>query len=373
MSSEFASDDYANILLSSAALLDVRAPIEFSKGAFPGAVNIPLLDDEARHQVGVRYKEAGQQSAIDLGAKLLPEPARIALVKRWLEFANTNPTAHLYCFRGGLRSRISQQLLRDVGCELPVVTGGYKALRNFLITSLQEHCDAMQFCLIGGRTGTGKTRLLNLLPQSVDLEGLACHRGSSFGRMVVDQPSNIDFEHAITLALMRLAKQAASLVYLEDEARMIGSTCIPEVLRNQTQSAPVAILEAPLETRVRIGVEDYVVDLLARYRRHYGEVAGFNAFADYHRASLQRVQKRLGGVRYKQAMALLNKALATHASKDETIDYHVFIEMILTDYYDPMYDYQLKAKQDRIVFSGDAKAVLSWTASNAGCSINVYN
>lgn len=369
------SDDYAGILLSSAALLDVRAPVEFLKGALPGATNIALLDDKARHLVGIEYKQAGQQSAIDLGAELLPESVRAELVNRWLNFTNENPNGYLYCFRGGLRSRISQQWLREAGCDYPLVKGGYKALRQFLIRSLQQSCDTVPFCMIGGRTGTGKTRLLNTITRSIDLEGLAKHRGSSFGRMAVDQPSNIDFEHAVTLALLRLSTGTVGTqlseddsmrhVYLEDEARMIGSVCIPEPMRNKTQLAPVAILEAPLETRVRIGVEDYVIDLLQRYQERDGEDAGFSAFADYHRTSLQRVQKRFGGVRYKQALELLNKALDSHLKTGELNGYHAFIEMILTDYYDPMYDYQMKGKQDRVVFTGDAQALLEWSDAQA--------
>lgn len=360
-----ASDDYAGILLSSAALLDVRAPIEFSKGALPGATNIALLDDEARHLVGIEYKQAGQQSAIDLGATLLPESVRAELVERWLAFTNENPNGYLYCFRGGLRSRISQQWLRDAGCNYPLIKGGYKALRQFLMSSLQESCDAFPVCLIGGRTGTGKTRLLAAMSRSIDLEGLAKHRGSSFGRMVVEQPSNINFEHAITLAFLRLPGGPESYVYLEDEARMIGSVVVPEVLREKTQQAPVAVLETPLDTRVRIGVEDYVIDLLRLYQKRDGEQIGFAAFADYHRASLERVQKRFGGVRYKQALVLLNTALATHENKGELNDYHAFIEMILTDYYDPMYDYQMQAKQDRVVFTGDAESMLAWSKDYA--------
>jgi len=367
MSDEFVSDDYAQILSGGAALLDVRAPVEFNKGAFPGSQNIPLLDDEARHLVGIEYKQAGQQSAIDLGKKLLPQAARDELVDRWLSFAVSNPDGYLYCFRGGLRSRIAQQWLRDAGCNYRLVKGGYKALRQYTIQSLHEQCEQAPIYLIGGRTGTGKTRLLNQIPNSIDLEGLARHRGSSFGRMVVAQPTNIDFENAVSIAMLGLSKKLSITgmpVYLEDEARMIGSVCIPEVLRAQTQQAPVAVLEAPLEIRVRYAVEDYVTDLLGKYQAQFGELAGFNAFADYHRKSLSRVQKRFGGVRYKQSLGLLEQALSTHESTGKTDDYDLFIEMILTEYYDPMYDYQMKAKQDRFVFTGDAKSLLEWSSSN---------
>jgi len=380
MGDEFASDDYQQILTGGAALLDVRAPVEFNKGAFPNSQNIPLLNDEARHLVGIKYKQAGQQSAIELGKTLLPPAARDELVQRWLSFVASNPDGYLYCFRGGLRSRITQQWLRDAGCNYRLVKGGYKALRQFTIQTLHEQCEQLPFCLIGGRTGTGKTRLLNQIPNSIDLEGLARHRGSSFGRMVVAQPSNIDFENAVSIAMLALSTKLSMSpgmpVYLEDEARMIGSVCIPEVLRAQTQRAPVAVLEAPLEMRVRYAIEDYVTDLLGKYQASLGELAGFNAFADYHRKSLSRVRKRFGGVRYKQALGLLEQALRTHESTGKTHDYDLFIEMILTDYYDPMYDYQMKAKQDRFVFTGDAKSLLEWSANNdlavhSGCTPDV--
>jgi len=363
MSIEFDSDDYAQILTSGSALLDVRAPVEFNKGAFPVSHNIPLLDDEARHRIGLEYKQSGQQSAIDLGAKLLPAAARDELLQRWLSFVARYPDGYLYCFRGGLRSRITQQWLKDAGCHYPMVNGGYKALRQFLIQTLQQQCERTSLCLIGGRTGTGKTRLLNQIPNSIDLERLARHRGSSFGRMVVPQPSNIDFENAVSIELLQLSAKSATPVFLEDEARMIGSVCIPEPLRYKTQQAPVAVLEAPLELRVQYGVEDYVVELLNKYQTKFGEQAGFYAFANYHRNSLSRVQKRFGGVRYKQALGLLEQALKTHEATGETDDYDVFIEMILTDYYDPMYDYQMKAKQDRFVFTGNASNLLEWALS----------
>jgi len=364
MNAVIGSDQYHAILTSHAPLLDVRAPVEFTKGAFPSSVNIPLLDDNTRHLVGLEYKDRGQASAIELGAKLLPESDRENLVRQWLAFTNKHPDGYLYCFRGGLRSRITQQWLRDAGSDYPLIVGGYKALRQFLIQSLQHQCDTLPLCLIGGRTGTGKTRLLHRLPNSIDLEGLARHRGSSFGRMVVEQPSNIDFENAVSIELLKLSMNSPQWVYLEDEARMIGSACIPEPMRDQTQQAPVAILETPLATRVDYAIEDYVVDLLQRYQQRHGERDGFNAFADYHRSSLSRVQKRFGGVRYRQSLELLDQALQMHESTGELLAYKPFIETILTDYYDPMYDYQMKKKRDRVVFTGDADALLEWCMNN---------
>jgi tRNA 2-selenouridine synthase len=360
MSVNAARSDYRALFLQATPMLDVRAPVEFSKGAFPTAVNIPLLDDHARHEVGIEYKLAGQQSAIELGAKLVDEPKRAALIAQWTQFAEQNPSGVLYCFRGGLRSRTVQQWLLDAGIDYPLVSGGYKAMRSFLADVLQEQCRANPLCLISGRTGIGKTRLLPSLPRVIDLEGLARHRGSSFGRLVEAQPSNIDFENAIAIELLRLTESNSNVIYLEDEARMIGSACIPAPMREQMQLAPVAILKASLQERVANATQDYVVDLLQAYESSCGTVDGFEQYADYHRSSLQRVQKRLGGVRYKQALQLLEAALASHQSYRNTDDYAPFIELLLTQYYDPMYDYQMQAKKERVVFSGNARELIQW-------------
>jgi len=360
MSLKPARSDYRELFLHDTPMLDVRAPIEFNKGAFPGAVNIPLLDDHARHEVGIKYKQAGQQSAIDLGAKLVDEPKRVELIEQWSQFARQNPNGVLYCFRGGLRSRTVQQWLQDAGLQYPLVSGGYKALRGFLIELLQHQCRANPVCLISGRTGIGKTRLLPKLPRVIDLEGLARHRGSSFGRLVQAQPSNIDFENAIAIELLRLTESNSDVIYLEDESRMIGSACIPAPMREQMQIAPVAVLEASLQDRVDNATQDYVVDLLGVYEANFGKELGFEKFADYHRSSLRRVQKRLGGVRHKQALQLLESALSSHYSQNSTDDYAPFIELLLTQYYDPMYDYQMQAKKERIVFSGHASELVQW-------------
>lgn len=352
--------DYRSLLLNSKPLIDVRAPIEFTRGAFPAAVNLPLMTDEERHLVGIRYKQAGQESAIALGAELISDAERQLRTERWLAFVNRHPDGALYCFRGGLRSRISQQWIAEAGLDYPLVSGGYKALRTYLVESLAELTQRLPFTLIGGRTGSGKTLLIRQLQRSVDLEGLANHRGSSFGNVGTAQPSNIDFENALGIALLKLDDASRHTVYLEDEARMIGKVCLPEPLREHMQSSPTVILETTMEQRVNIAFADYVTDLLARYQAQHESDAGFDAYAAHHRGSLFRVRKRLGGDNYSAAVALLDAALAAHRQRDDREGYRAFIELMLTRYYDPMYDYQLSGKQQRVVFSGDAPAVRDW-------------
>lgn len=352
--------DFRRLFLSGCALLDVRAPVEFDKGAFPTSVNLPLMSDKERHLVGIRYKEQGQDSAIALGAELVTPDLQAQRVKAWAAFVKANPDACLYCFRGGLRSRITQQWLSEAGVQIPLVEGGYKALRSFLISETDRLCESLSFSLIGGRTGNGKTLLLNRLGPTVDLEALANHRGSSFGNMPDDQPRNIDFENAVSIALMRLENSGSLQVYLEDEARLIGRVCIPDNVRNAMLAAPIIILETQMNERIDNCFDDYVTDLLQRYRNSLGEQQGFEAFAEHHRSSLYKIRKRFGGENYQRALDMLNAALLAHLKHKDTQGYRQFIAMLLSDYYDPMYDYQLNQKVDRVVFKGNSEQILAW-------------
>ena len=320
---------------------------------------------KSAHLVGIRYKQQGQDSAIALGAELVTAEIQAQRVRSWAAFVKANPDACLYCFRGGLRSRITQQWLSEAGVQIPLVEGGYKALRSFLISESDRLCQSLSFTLIGGRTGNGKTLLLNRLAPTVDLEALANHRGSSFGNMPDDQPRTIDFENAVSIALMRLESEGSEQVYLEDEARLIGRICIPDNLRNQMLAAPIIILECEMEERIDNCFDDYVTDLLQRYQQALGKEQGFEAFADHHRSSLHRIRKRFGGENYQRALDLLNAALHAHREYCDTQAYRQFIAMLLSNYYDPMYDFQLSQKAERVVFKGNREQILAQVASVA--------
>ena len=363
-------EDLRRLFLDDVPMIDTRAPVEFAKGAFPTATNLPLMTDEERHAVGTRYKRAGQEAAIELGARLVGEDGRRERTARWKAFAESHPHGALYCFRGGLRSRIAQGWLRDAGIDYPLVPGGYKALRQCLIGELERLCRAVPFVLVGGRTGTGKTHLLNRIARSVDLEGIAEHRGSSFGAVPTPQPTNIDFENRVTIELMKLEARAEvgappseRRVFLEDEAKLIGRVCLPPVLQGAMRASDAVVLETPLEARVDNCIDDYVTDLLARFVAARGEDEGFDAFAEHHRGSLSRIVRRLGTERHAEATRLLDAALDAHARTGDTSGYRPFVELLLVRYYDPMYDYQLANKERRTLFAGDADAILAWIAS----------
>ncbi len=174
MASRPDTDDYLNLFLNDVPLMDVRAPVEFAKGSFPSAENAPpLMNDEERHRVGICYKEKGQDKAIELGGhQLVSGDIKAQRIEAWKRFVARHPEGgYLFCFRGGgLRSRLTQQWIRDSGIDYPLVKGGYKALRRFLIDSLEAQIESGQFRILSGRTGTGKTRVLMQLPNPVDLE-----------------------------------------------------------------------------------------------------------------------------------------------------------------------------------------------------------
>lgn len=353
--------DLAALLISGTPLIDVRAPVEYARGAFPAAINLPLMNDEERHSVGVRYKESGQDSAIALGAELVDGEPRQLRTRAWHDYAQLHPGGALYCFRGGLRSRIAQAWLAESGIDWPLVKGGYKALRQCCLDALYTLPSRLPLIVLGGRTGTGKTDFLLKLDRFVDLEGRAQHRGSSFGATVAPQPTPINFENAIAIDLMRLhVVDAQRAVWLEDEAKLIGRICLPDNLREAMLRAPSVVLETSIDERARNCTQDYVIDLLARYQGLHGVDDGFERFAAHHRDSLLRIRKRFGGERYAAALQLLEHALAVHRAHRDVSAYAPFIEMLLTEYYDPMYDYQLANKKRRVLARGDQAELMAF-------------
>lgn len=351
------SADYLSIILNDTPLFDVRAPIEHSKGCINNATNLPLMTDSEREQVGTCYKKSGQEAAIALGRELVNEQLQKERTAQWLDFSKANPKGLLYCFRGGLRSRISQQWLSESGADYPFVEGGYKALRRFLIDELETSVDVVPMMLISGRTGSGKTRLLQQLENIIDLEGLANHRGSSFGAAATAQPSPIDFENAISSELLKHRHSHRNTVFLEDEGRLIGSLTLPLTLKTKMETLSHIELETPLEQRIDYAIEDYILILLESYQQQFGQQKAFELLAQRHTHSLSRIRKRLGAERFTLACQLLETGITTHKEHNSTAGYRDFIELILTKYYDPMYDYQLTKKPRKGIFRGDAAQI----------------
>lgn len=349
------TDNYLDLFLNDIPMMDVRAPVEYQKGAFPNTVNLPLMNDHERHLIGTRYKESGQESAIELGHQLVSGEIKKARVQAWREFTQRHPEGYLYCFRGGLRSRTTQQWIKESGIEYPLIKGGYKAMRRFLIDQLELLCEKQDIVVLSGRTGSGKTRFLKTLPNFVDLEGIAKHRGSSFGRMLAAQPSQIDFENALAIGMLKSFHMNTGPLFLEDESRLIGRCALPLILKDRMVSCPLVVLESPFEERVEVVLQDYVIDMTRSYIERDGLEQGFKNFAQYLFSSLNRIEKRLGNERKNTLYVMMQNALE-HQQKTDSVEQHrVWIIALLKEYYDPMYDYQLSLKTDRVRLRGDYK------------------
>ena len=358
------TEDFLKLFLNDIPMMDVRAAIEVGKGAFPMSVNHPLLDDEQRHEIGIRYKQAGEQEAIALGLKLFTPDIKAERMASWQAFCESNPRGYLFCFRGGLRSRTTQGWLADAGIDYPLVTGGYKAMRRFLIDQLDENIESLRLINICGPTGSGKTRVLQHINNMLDFEGLAQHRGSAFGRNMHDtQPTNIDWENAVSVAMLKHRhRQAGKPLFVEDEGRLIGRVVMPDNLANSMTRNELAVLEEPLESRVAMTVEDYIAIPWQAYKAEFGEQAA-QKFSDYWLGSLARIQKRLGGERYKILKQRFDGALKNLFSDDDCTDFAEGIEVLLSDYYDPMYNYQFSKRQGKVIFKGSSIDIIEWANS----------
>ncbi|AZQ12929.1 tRNA 2-selenouridine(34) synthase MnmH [Shewanella khirikhana] len=343
---------YRDIFLSGHPIMDVRAPIEFNKGAFPNAVNLPLMTDSERQKVGTCYKERGQDAAIELGHQLVGGKVKASRIEAWKAFFEAHPQGYLYCFRGGLRSRITQNWLKEAGLDIPFIEGGYKAMRQFLIDEIEAAPGKREMLILSGITGSGKTDFVRLRGESVDLEGIANHRGSSFGRQHEGQPSQIDFENRLAIELMRHQEQEQARLLLEDESFLIGRNAIPNVFFEQMQQAPVLVLTATLEERLPRLLDDYVHKMHSGYVERLGEEAGFAAFTEFLLGSLKGIYKRLGGKLHSEVTELMQQALATQQSRNDTSGHLAWISLLLESYYDPMYHYQLGKKAARVRFTG---------------------
>lgn len=351
------SNDYENILLNSSGLLDVRAPIEFDQGAFPQAANLPLLNNYERQQIGIHYRDNGQQQAIELGHNLVQGDTKNQRIQQWINFAKQHDDPYLYCLRGGLRSKITQQWLHEAGINMPRVQGGYKALRQFLVQQLKHVNHQFDFILLGGMTGCRKTQLIQQLKHGIDLEAAANHRGSSFGAHATAQSSQINFENLIAINFMRACKQGYNTIALEDESRFIGSVDIPKNIFHKMRCSPLVVVENNFEQRTQQLLKEYVIDMeqefIAAQSDH--EIA-FENFSKYLLDSLSRIRKRLGSQRWQMLEKSMRDALIKHKEHRQLQQHLNWISPLLQNYYDPMYTSQLAKRSNSITFRGSYNA-----------------
>ena len=293
-------------------LLDVRSPGEYAQGHVPGAVSFPLFTDAERAAVGTIYKQQSRELALEKGLELVG-PKLAGFVRTARTLAPDGQIA-VHCWRGGQRSGSVAWLLRQGGLDVLTLEGGYKAYRHWVLAELVERRYAL--IVIGGRTGTGKTKILHALrqlgEQIIDLEGLACHKGSAFGFIGErPQPTVEQFENDLHTALHRL--DPARRIWVENESHSIGRIYIPDGFWRQMKVATMWNVQIPLAARLQNLLDDYVGTDRSDLEMAFG-----------------KLERKLGGQHLKAALEALQRD-----------DYAAAAEIALY-YYDKTYQHGLE-------------------------------
>jgi tRNA 2-selenouridine synthase len=240
------------------AIIDVRTPAEFALDHIPGAINCPVLDDEQRIRVGTMYKQVNSFEAKKVGAALVAKNIARHLEENWLDKPRDWKPL-IYCWRGGNRSGSMAHILAKVGWPAVQLDGGYKAYRAHVSAALEDP-PAMRYKVICGTTGSGKSRLLEVLDsigaQVLDLEQLAAHRGSVLGSLPSHpQPTQKMFESLIWDKLRRF--DPALPVFVESESKKVGQLRVPDAVMDAMRQSPCVSLTLSRPNRVRLLMEDY--------------------------------------------------------------------------------------------------------------------
>ncbi len=362
MESTLSAQNIRRLLANETPIIDVRAPIEFNQGAMPNAINLPLMNNEERAAVGTCYKQHGSQKAVELGHQLVKGEIKAHRIAAWREACERFPSGFICCARGGMRSHIVQKWLAEIGIDYPLIEGGYKALRQATIEMTNELVQR-PIILIGGCTGNGKTTLVRSLPEGIDLEGFAHHRGSSFGRTVEAQFAQATFENYLAVDMLKKSPYHSRWV-LEDEGRAIGANGLPESLRIQMATAHLVVVDDPFERRMARLKEEYFDRMTHDFIEAYGEEKGWQEYSDYLHHGLYAIRRRLGAQRAAELTQLLDNALAAQKISANTEVHFSWLSPLLKEYYDPMYRYQLSKKQDKIIYTGSYEEVEQWFANH---------
>jgi tRNA 2-selenouridine synthase len=277
-------------------IIDVRSPAEFAHAHIPSAYSLPLFSDEERKVVGTAYKQVSREEAIKIGLEYFgPKMRGMVEEAEKIQQISSQKTLLVHCWRGGMRSSAVAWLLSMYGFDIYTLRGGYKAYRNWV---LDQFTQEYPFMVLGGYTGSGKTEILHELKTNgelvIDLEDLAGHRGSAFGKLGLPaQPTIEHFENKLAthlFQLLPLANEQKKLIWIEDESQRIGDVNLPNAVFANMRRSPFLFIEIPYELRLK------------HILKHYGvfdkELLG---------NSIQRIRKRLGGLETQQAMKLLEE------------------------------------------------------------------
>ena len=313
--SSYKVTDFRNL---ASPIVDVRSPSEFCQGHWPGAINIPLFSDIEREIIGKSYKKESRLNAIMNGLKAtLPKTRKLLeiIFQTALKKEGVNKSLRIYCWRGGMRSNAFAWLARIIGIKTYILKGGYKSYRKWVLHQFEAD---LPIRLIGGKTGTRKTDLLNYINKEniyvIDLEGIANHRGSSFGSLGMEkQPSTQQFENILAESLSNFHKSNANEIWLEAESSNLGKCRIPNKLFSNMKKAPVLEIIKTKHERVKNLVEVYSKNSQTELKD-----------------AVNKISKRLGPQRTTEALISIEKKEWSKACE------------AMLDYYDKCYEYELK-------------------------------
>ena len=306
-------DKLASSLHQFDAIIDVRSPAEFALDHIPGAINLPVLNNEERIEIGTLYKQASPFVAKKLGAALVSRNIAHHLESSLIDFPREwRPL--IYCCRGGERSGAFTHILNRIGWKAMQLESGYQGFRRLVIDGLEQAAKVFSFQVIAGMTGSGKTRVLQeigaLGVQILDLEGLAIHRGSVLGNEPhIEQPSQKGFETNLWSALNSL--DPAKIVYVESESKKVGGVHIPDSLMERIRHGQCIELRSSTHTRVSW--------LLHEYQHFLSNPASF-------KEKLSLLSSRYG----KDQITKWHEAI-------DTGNFRNLVEELLVKHYDPSY------------------------------------
>ncbi|WP_457577554.1 tRNA 2-selenouridine(34) synthase MnmH [Desulfomarina sp.] len=285
-------------------IIDVRSPGEFRKGTIPGAVNLPLFDNDERSIIGTLYRHAGHGEAVARGFELVEENLA-SLVRSFRPYKKEKIV--IFCARGGMRSRSVVNLLEQNGYSVFQLEGGYKKYRHDVLSRLENF--APKLIVLHGLTGCGKTRILQKLDNGIDLEDLARHRSSLFGAIDRQPRNQRAFESHLVRVIDTLGEEP---YFIEGESRKIGKVFIPRPLAMAMKNGIFVLVKCSLETRVRRIIADYPVE---------------------DEKTLQQIELILNSLRQKMG----NRAVDTMCSNLRQGRLEELVRQLLVDYYDKRY------------------------------------
>src|SRR3989338_1419703 len=233
-------------------LLDARTPKEYAEDHLIGAINVPLIDDQERHEIGIIYKQYSREKAIERGMELFP--AKIPSIYHAVKDHQAK-TIIVYCARGGMRSGIIASLLESIGFKVLQVEGGYKSFRQYITDQLYNFKLKPKIISLYGLTCTGKTKLLEQLPNALDLEELAQHRGSLYGGVGLKPNAQKRFENLLLQRLREL--NPLEHIFVEGESRRIGKVEIPAFLFKAMKKGVNIVIKRDFGLRVSECVQEY--------------------------------------------------------------------------------------------------------------------